>query len=199
MSDPLKHPKAELAAARRAIDSMKSAKTFAEFDSSWRTYLFCIEKLWKKTEAACALVRNKFEPWQAKYNRLRSDDLLLSYLQQARNADNHSIQDFTDIKPHTTQLRTIDPKPGQTHFIKSISWGPNGEMIYEGDPVLVVEIPPHPVAVPVKNRGVMYEPPSTHLDQLIDNQHPTNLAEIGWDFYRTFLESVEQKFFNTAK
>lgn len=194
-TDPLKPARMELIAAQHALSSMKAAKSLDEFESEWRQYLNAIEKLWQKTERCCQHVRSTFQPWQGEYHRLRRKDMLLRYLKQARDADNHSIQDVTAIQPGRRGYRFINPYGG---FIKHMEIR-NGEVVhYEGDPMIVEETPPHPVAVPVKNNGEWYNPPTIHLDKPVANHHPVLLAELGIEFYGTFLREVEKKFFSSS-
>jgi hypothetical protein len=110
--DVLKHPRAELRAASRAIEDMRTASSMEEFEAEWRQFLACLEKVWTKVERSCQKVRYKFEPWQGTYHRLRKKDMLLRYLKQARDADNHSIQDFTKITPGSRNIRFEDSRGG---------------------------------------------------------------------------------------
>ena len=188
----LRHPKLELASAKKAITSMHCAQSFDEFEAEWRTYLNCIEKLWQKVERCCQHVRGTFEPWQGKYHRLRKKDMLLRYLKQARDADNHSIQDVTKIQPGSRAYRFVNPTGG---YIKSMEIR-NGQVVhYEGDPMVVEDKPPQPVAVPVKNNGEWFNPPTSHQEQPITSQHPIILAELGLKFYSEYINEVEKKFF----
>ena len=111
-SDPLKHPRRELAAAAKAIAGMRVAKSLDEFELEWRAYLNCIEKVWQKIENSCQHVKLTFQPWQGKFHRLRKKDMLLRYLKQARDADNHSIQDITKLQPGSRGYRFTNPKGG---------------------------------------------------------------------------------------
>lgn len=79
--------------------SLKAAENFEVFEEEWRHFLNCIEKVWDKVERSCQHVKNSFQPWQGKYANLRRKDMLLRYLKQARDADNHSIQEVAEIKP----------------------------------------------------------------------------------------------------
>lgn len=190
--DPLRHPRLELAAAAKAITGMRDAKSLDEFETQWRSYLNAIEKLWQKVERCCQHVRNAFEPWQGVYHRLRKKDMLLRYLKQARDADNHSIQDVTKIQPGRRGYRFVNPIGG---YIKHMEIR-NGEVVhYEGDPMVVEETPPHPVAVAIKNNGEWFNPPTSHLGQPIKTQHPLLLAELGLKFYSEYLDETEKKFF----
>lgn len=143
----LKYPRAELRSAARAIRDMKQANSLEEFEAEWREFLTYLEKVWTKVERSCQTVRNKFEPWQGKYHRLRKKDMLLRYLKQARDADNHSIQDFTKIESGSRSIRFENPKGG---YIKHMEIRDGEIAAYEGDPIVVEDKPPQPVAVPVK-------------------------------------------------
>jgi len=188
----LKHPKTELRAAARAIDGMKKANSLEDFEVEWREFLSCIEKVWTKVERSCQAVRHKFEPWQGTYHRLRKKDMLLRYLKQARDADNHSIQDFTKIEPGSRKIKFVNPKGG---YIKHMEIRGGEIAAYEGDPIIVEDKPPQPVAVPVKNNGEWYNPPTLHLGNPVTNHHPVALAELGLKFYENYVNDVERQFF----
>lgn len=188
----LKHPRVELRAAARAIDGMKSANSLEEFESKWREFLTCLEKVWTKVERSCQPFRNKFEPWQGTYHRLRKKDMLLRYLKQARDADNHSIQDFTEIVPGSRNIRFVNPQGG---YIKHMEIRGGEIAVYEGDPIVVENKPPQPIAIPVKNNGEWHNPPTSHLDKPITTRHPVALAELGLNFYENFVNEVERLFF----
>lgn len=193
ISDPLKPARIELLAANKALASMRAAKSIDEFESEWRLFLNAIEKLWQKIERCCQHVRSKFEPWQGTYHRLRKKDMLLRYLKQARDADNHSIQDVTAIQAGQRGYRFANPQGG---YIKRMEIR-NGEVVhYEGDPMIVEETAPHPVAVRIKNNGEWFNPPTNHLDKPLSTHHPVCLAELGLAFYAGYLDEVEKKFFS---
>lgn len=191
---PLRQPKLELAAARNALAGMKAARNIDEFETAWRLYLNCIEKSWQKAERCCQHVRSTFEPWQAKYHHLRKKDMLLRYLKQARDADNHSIQDVTKIQPGSRGYKFVNPTGG---YIKHMEIR-NGKVVhYEGDPMIVEDKPPEPVAVPVKNNGEWFNPPTSHLEEPLRTAHPVFLAELGLKFYAEYLAAVEETFFKS--
>lgn len=188
----LKHPRAELRAAASALDGMRYSKTLEEFEAKWKELLVCLEKVWNKVERSCQPMRNHFEPWQGKFHRLRKKDMLLRYLKQARDADNHSIQDFTKIEPGSRSIRFVNPYGGHIKHME-IS---GGEIVaYEGDPIVVEDTAPHPVAVAIKNNGEWFNPPTSHLGQSVTTQHPVALAELGLKFYEEYVNEVERVFF----
>ena len=190
--EKLKHPKSELRAAAKALDSMRTADSLDDLEAEWREFLTCLEKTWVKAERSCQHIRNQFQPWQGKYSKLRKKDMLLRYLKQARDADNHSIQDFTKIEPGSKSIRFTNPTGG---YINRMEISGGEIAVYEGDPMLVLDKPPHPVVVPVKNHGQWFNPPTSHLDQPLLSLHPVELAEHGLKFYDEFIREIEQKFF----
>lgn len=195
IDDPLRHSKADLRSAARAIEIMKASDSFEAFESEWRVFLTCLEKVWAKVERACQPHKNAFQPWQGQFQALRKKDMLLRYLKQARDADNHSIQDVAVIVPGRSTINFLNPKGG---YIKHLRIS-NGQVThYEGDPIVQTSTSPHAVAVAVKNNGNWYNPPTTHLDKAIPDQHPITLAELGLKFYGDYLTKVEQIFFKTT-
>lgn len=193
--DPLRQPRAELAAARRAIEGMRTANGMDEFESHWRIFLNAIEKVWQKVEGCCQPVRIAFQPWQGRYQALRKTDMLLRYIKQARDADNHSIQDITAFQAGSRAMRFVNPRGGH---IKRMQISGGQIVHYEGDPMIVEDHPPHPIAVRVKNHGEWFNPPSTHLGHPVPNQHPVLLAELAHKFYSSYIDEVDRKFFDSS-
>jgi hypothetical protein len=192
-SSSLRPAKNDLASAARAVERMKLSTDREEFEAEWRDFLNCIEKVWVKTERACQPFRQQFEPWQGQYTRLRRKDMLLRYLKQARDADNHSIQDVMEITPGGIGLRA---GASGSVYIRELSIDAKGQIkIDASDDVIVEIINPKVVAVKVLNNGEWYNPPSTHLDNPVSDHHPVTLAELGLKFYEKFIAEAEQRFF----
>lgn len=194
----LKHSKAELKAAERSLASMRKAQDFAHFEEEWRSFLNHLEKVWVKTERECQHIQNKFQPWQGKYSRLRKKDMLLRYLKQARDADNHSIQEVVEHTPGQYSF-TVPGGPGVVH-IESLKMEGGRVTEYKGShPATETLTPPKIEAVPVKNSGKWYNPPTIHMGLPIASHHPTYLAEQSLKFYAEFINDVETEFFKKQK
>ncbi|NMY45301.1 hypothetical protein [Pseudomonas sp. WS 5027] len=192
MIDPLRHAKSNLIAAEQAYVAMSQSTTFEEYESEWRDFLTHLEKVWIKTERACVHLQPKFQPWQGKYLALRRKDMLLRYLKAARDADNHSIQDLAIIKDGSTSVNFAKDEGVRSCVITF----KDGEMVIESDdPLVITNTPPHPAALPVKNHGDWYNPPTSHIGQMLTNRHPTEFALLGLNFYKNFVNDVENTFF----
>lgn len=183
--------KKELAAAKRALASMKTAPSFDVFEEEWRDLLNCLEKLWNKVERGCQHERDSFQPWQGKYSSQRKKDMLLRYLKQARDADNHSIQEVAEVKPGHRTMNFVNPMGGYIEHMEIR----NGEVVnYRGDPMIVADHPPTVEVVKVKNSGNWYNPPTSHLGKSVKSKHPVLLGELGIQFYEGFLNEADEKF-----
>ncbi|ACR11423.1 hypothetical protein TERTU_0535 [Teredinibacter turnerae T7901] len=185
--------KKELESAKRAVEAMKNAESFDIFDEEWRDFLNCLEKVWVKTERGCQHIKNSFQPWQGRYSALRRKDMLLRYLKQARDADNHSIQPVAEYKAANRTLDFINAKGGQ---IKNLVIEGGQIVHYEGDPLVVRNNPASIQAIRVKNSGNWYNPPTSHLNKKVSSLHPVHLAELGVQFYEAFINDTESTFFS---
>lgn len=116
---------------------------FSEYEKAWREFLHRIERVWAKTQAAVHSMPN-WQKIESEVSWLRKKDPLLTYLQQARNVDEHSISELT--KDWDSKLKVT--QKGDKVELSWQSWD---------RPLL-----------PVKNRGVVYDPPKTHLGQSIE-------------------------------
>jgi len=189
--DPLKHPKSELKAAQNSLENMRNSKSFEEFEEHWKTYLFCIEKVWNKIERSC-MEFGDFQPWQGQYKKLRKKDELLQYIKQARDTDNHSIQDLSTLKKSRLNMTPLNKG---SHTIKHMVVVSGQLQHYEGDPMKVEFTPATIKANRVKNNGRWYNPPRSHLGKRLGGKHPVEIAEHGIFFYTEFMRKVHDKFF----
>lgn len=170
---PLRHAFEEIALADKAYRRMVeiSVGDFTEYERAWRDFLGHLEKFWTKTQAAV----HDLPGWkkiESEICHLRKTDPILSYLQHARNADEHSIQELAsdwDAKLTAAQIGT------EVH----ISWQPWDRPL-----------------LPVRNRGVTYNPPRSHLDKSIEpllgkgKAEPRVIAELALAFYVNFFNRV---------
>ncbi|MBI4684714.1 MAG: hypothetical protein HY755_05905 [Nitrospirae bacterium] len=144
---------------------------FIEYEKAWTEFLHRIERVWIKTQAAVHNMPN-WQKIEAEVVRLRRKDPLLSYLQQARNVDEHSISDLVK------------------------DWEPKFEAEQKGDKVEFTWQKWDRPLLPVKNRGVVYNPPISHMGKNIEHlkrkgkAEPRVIAELALRFYCDFLNRV---------
>lgn len=194
-TEPLRHARAELQSARIALERMRDAKDFALFEGEWRSFLNSLEKSWKKAERACQIIQGDFQKFQAKYHAMRKKDMLLRYLKQARDADNHSIQEVVENLPgiYTFQL----PGGPGIGYVERLVIGGDGRVAeYRGNRIpTITESPPQINVVKIQNSGVWFNPPTSHLGTKLSTLDPVELGEIGLRFYCDFLAEIEKEFF----
>jgi hypothetical protein len=187
--DPLRASKAELTVAENAIKRMREAATHDAFAEAWRQFLDSIEKLWNKAERACQPVHQRFAPWQGKYTALRRSDELLRYVKQARDADNHSIQEIlAPVHAGVVVKGPVTISSGKIHG--------SGEV--EGlrtDRPIKIEKYEKLMPVKVKNSGHWCDVPTQHLGKPLRDPNPLSVAELTLAFYRDFIFQIEAKFF----
>lgn len=183
----------ELDKAKKSADEILTSKNLTEIDDHWKAYLNYIERIWNKAQSHFKK-SPKWNNWQGKYVQIRRNDELLSYLINARGAEQHTVEEITQ------QQRGgfgIDPViPGGEVVINNMIFGKRGDpvRISLGTDAIITTIPAMVKLLPITNRGVTYEVPKKHLGKDID---PRNLNEItiaGIKFYEDFIIAAENFF-----
>lgn len=178
-SHPLRHAYEELGAADVAYRKIVGvAQPFDEYESAWREVLRRLERVWTKTQAAVHHLPG-WKKIEAEVAHLRRSDPLLRYIGQARNVDEHSIQNLA--KEYEWNF-TATPQPEGILF----RWSPWDRPL-----------------LPVVNRGVTYAPPRVHLGQSIEpllgkgKAEPRVVAELAIEFYVKFMNQVSLELVGT--
>lgn len=144
---------------------------FSDYERAWRVFLSHIERFWTKTQAAV----HHLPGWtkiESEVTNLRKTDELLRYLQHARNADEHSIQEL------------------------AAEWDAKMVAVQDGQRIRASWQPWDRPLLPVKNRGVTYVPPRIHLGQPLDSLLGTGkpesivVAELAMKFYVSLFNRV---------
>jgi hypothetical protein len=87
-----------LARGSSALVELQSASTLEEARHAWLDFLFDIERVWNKLQAHYSK-SPKWGGWCSPYVKARKQDQLLQYLQQARNAEEHTLDETTALVP----------------------------------------------------------------------------------------------------
>lgn len=183
-------PRTELSKANTYVEGMRGAKSLDEFEDNWKNYLHRLERVWNKTLNHYSK-SPKWNGWKGKYEQLRKSDLLLSYLINARGADEHTVNEITSREPGGIG---INPAEGTKLVIDEMKINKGSISIKSPHGIRIDFIPAKTVLVPVTNRGRTYPVPTLHLGKPINPNKVVEIAEIGIRFYQTFLEDVESNF-----
>jgi hypothetical protein len=190
--------KRELAATKRALESMRTAKTLDDLEAAWRSFLQNANKVWTKLELVCK-APSKAQPWFGGHLRARKKDMLLRYLHHARNSDEHTLTEIVSKQPGGIGIRGAPGTSGVHIKSMTIKGGPQGMHIdYEGSPIEIVQIAPHVQLERVFDRGDWYNPPTQHLDKPLGKTDPIGVAALGYEYICAMVAEAEGKFFSPA-
>jgi hypothetical protein len=173
----------ELARAIQKCEILKDARNFDEIATHWVEFLVAANRIYTKLEQGAKDGSSK--GWFDTKKNLRRADPLLSYLQHARNADEHGIEQVQTRHPVSMALDTdegrleIPMTPG-THTIS-----------FSGSPPKMAWLPPSVRVVPVIDRGKSYASPSSHLGQRIDDTGLLDIASLAVQYLKTLVAEAQ--------
>ena len=183
-------PFIELARAGEAIQAMRVAPSLVEFEEQWKQFLHRVERVWNKMIDHFGR-SPKWHGWVSKHEHLRKTDPILSYLINARGAEEHTVSEIVSRSPGGIG---INPAEGNSLYIKKIEQR-GGNLVIESPQALKIEFIPARVGLlPVSNRGRVYPVPSSHLGRPIDPAAVVELAQLAHGYYQRALQSAESFF-----
>lgn len=169
--------------ARLALQRLEQTKDPVETESAWSDLILAASSIYSKLEQGSKITGSAVG-WYGRKSHERKNDPLLSYLLHARNADEHGIKDITRVAKGEGQIRFYEPfDPAKLEGKKLIiGRDPLGNLVLgkSSDAPFSVEVHNEPtcVLVPVKDRGVSYQPPTTHLGQQLDDTTPLAVGRL---------------------
>ncbi len=183
-------PSIELAKARAAIDKMNNSKTLNEFEDAWKEFLGRLERVWNKGVSQFSK-SPKWNGWKGQFEGLRKTDPLLSYLVNARGADEHTVNEIVGREPSSIG---IYPAEGNSLYIDHMEIN-NGNILIESPQKIRVDfLPAKTTLLPIKNRSRVYPVPTSHLGNPVDPTNVIAVADVGAKFYEHFLVKAEEFF-----
>jgi hypothetical protein len=183
-------PKLELARARDAFQKMVAATSLDEYEEHWKEFLRRLERCWNKAHAHYGR-SPKWNGWQGRIDKLRRKDPLLSYLVNARGAEEHSVNEISARHPGGIG---INPAEGNSLCIEHMEINQGVISIRSPQNLRIDFIPERIGLLPVINRGRTYDVPRTHLGQGVDPADVRAIAEKGIAFYEQALREAEAFF-----
>lgn len=190
MGKKLDAARKELEYGKESIAKMRAARAHADLERAWIDLLGYLTKVWNKTEASLKGDPKFYNsPITKRVRDDRSNDPLLVYLAQARNADEHGVEALTEHHPGSIAINSV--KQGGALYIRHLEIR-NGQMHLDAPGGARIEHhPPRTVAVDVVNRKVRYPVPGTHLGQPITDKSLMGLAALGVSYYAAMLADLE--------
>jgi hypothetical protein len=91
--------------AGQSAATIRASNDFAEIQSAWASYLVHSGRIFTKLEQG-SKGDNKSKAWWGKKLHERRTDPLLRYLWHSRNADEHTLQQITEMKEASAKARS---------------------------------------------------------------------------------------------
>jgi hypothetical protein len=154
---------------------MKAADSFEKMEAAWTNFLLMGNRVYARLEQGAKGNGTSFG-WYGKKKHERRKDPLLSYIKNARDADEHGMERVTCRDYGNMQIRFPE---GATITQGTMSYGNVNLQLAEPKPVEVKFNGPSVKLIEVTNYGDKYQPPGTtdpvaaaelflnHLDALI--------------------------------
>jgi hypothetical protein len=173
--------KAAVDAARECLDrakaelvAMENADSFKKIEEGWSDFLTMANRVYVKLEQG-AKVSGPSKGWFGLKIHERKVDPLLKYIKNARDVDEHGLQQITDRQDAGVGVKFPTATNDAPVIVKSGRIA-GGQISFEledpNTPVTIRIIPSTVKLVEVINRGVRYQPPEEHMGQPIPQIHP---------------------------
>jgi hypothetical protein len=168
--------------AEQAIEVMRGAAEFENYEKSWIDCLHYLDRGWNKIEK---LLTGVSQQKLSRARQPRKSDALLSYLMHARNVDEHTIRQVVAKRPGSLKL-TGGPEGGTIHRGVFSGDGQVSNLAYEGS--LDIDFAPERMEIiGVTDRGVFYDVPTSHINVRLKSFIPHDLAQLALDYYKSLL------------
>lgn len=174
--------------ATSAFAEFRGASNFGAFQSAWSEFLISANGIYSKLEQG-AKGEGTSGAWFGRKVFERRQDQLLQYLHHARNADEHGLAPTAILDPGSFQVK------GSGHYrldgVIRPSKDTHIEVTHIGGPPPIFEVR-NPCArlVPVRDRGITYNPPTKHLGKLLDDKSPAKVAKLSLTYFDQLIEEA---------
>ena len=186
--------KKRLRMATTALTDLKEAKSLDDFSDIWLNFLNAFKGIYTTLEKG-SKISPQSRQWFGGKATFRRDDELLQYLYQARNDEEHGLEEVVEKVPGSTAIGV--PAPGFSNAIRiDGTTGPGGVLrvtSLDGKPVKVAVTKPHVKLIEVQGRGgadERYPPPKVHLGKALENNLPVPVAELAIAYMGTLIDEA---------
>jgi hypothetical protein len=189
---PLLKVREELEKARTALEEMRNTHDLVSYEEAWKLFLIRLERVWNKL---CNQLSTspKYKNWPIidHAKQLRGNDPLLSYLINARGADEHTIEEIIERQSGGIG---INPATGNKLHIELMTDTNGSIFIKSKQPIKIDFIPEKIKLKSITNRSGTYNPPKTHFGNPIKSIEPIDVAVAGLNYYEDLIEKAEEYF-----
>ena len=160
-----------------------------DFDHLWYSFLVAQNSVFAALEQG-AKGEKKSKGWFDRKHHERKRDPLLSYLQQARHSDEHSLRPSVVRRE---RWAAVSSSPGTT--ITPPEHSADGKLkitLTVGMETKVQFLAPGEFLVPVFDRARnRHDPPDTHLGQPLEHRSPMHIADRCIEYLQTLIEEAQ--------
>lgn len=191
--------KDRLASAKARLSDLESSKDYDSARRHWYDFLLSSNAIFSVLEQGAKGI-GQSDAWFSGKKRERKTDELLCYLHHARNADEHNIPSVTELDRQKLVLVEGDKPVAAIEDVTDT--GNRGEFrgVYRKlgteEPNLrkVTNIHVYPdraKLIRVTDRGVGYDPPSSHLGSPLDDNGPNAVARLMVQYVERLVSEAE--------
>jgi hypothetical protein len=181
----------DITRAETHLQSMVDATRVSDYQGAWQDFLYRLERIWEVTRYTY-----KQRTWYSKacgtYYQLQRKDPLLKYLKHARNAETHTTQGSIEA-PLQFLIKDRYNEPFHLRDIETTF--ENGVLTLD---LIIPELLDFdaqvargaPSLLRFKSRGAWYNPPSSHLGNVLNSRNPVIIGKLGLEFCKALCIEV---------
>lgn len=180
-------PKRDLGLAEQSLNHVSTAKTYPEIEQHWENFLLRLEMAWEKTEAVLQQ-KSQLARFVSNTRVDRKNDDLLNYLNQARNATEHTLALVVESKDGQV-VRLDSNEGGEQVKIEKISED-RFLLTPMNEAGAKMKITPNSKLLEVTNRSAKFPVPTKHLGNDVPNDIVI-IGRMGLEYYLSLIEDIE--------
>ena len=187
-SRAIQQAQTRLRTCQETLDGLRQSKSYQDFSGHWYVFLVAWKNIYVLLEQGAKASAQSRQWFGAKKAERRNDELL-QYLFEARNSDEHGLEETTEFRPGHLHIGVMGAGlsnairldgtfgPGQTMRVTSL----------DGLPIGVEQKPSRIVLAVVYARGNRtLLPPTKHKGVLLPDQEPLTVAALA----PTYVENL---------
>jgi|GEM_PF-2407152 len=184
--------------AARAANVLSAAINIGTIEEAWNQFLVAVDTAWN--QAGAVRKTGSSLQWWNKQKKLKRDDGLLRYVHQAKDNQSHSPEPSIARHPGLQSIMIRAASPGGVVRVNKIApgldgspFGPGGTFDVAEGMTTVMNIVPTIKPLPVVNRGVTFDVPTTHLGIKLPGQDFAHLAQAAYAWHFNVLLELETR------
>jgi hypothetical protein len=184
-----------LDAAKSALKSAKSSEINNDFDRSWSEFLSSLDAIYNCLGQSIG-GNEKSRKWYSKLVSLRKEDELLCYLWHARNSDFHGLEAPAHFEGPQLRIGGAADVGFSRHM--TINFSHDGEkqsisaIPNDGKPIFVEKSKPKMKLLSVLDRGIVYNPPDSHLGNSLKGLSLIEIGELALIFFTEKMNEAHE-------